>query len=135
MIHLQMNSKFLGMGAIIMAIGVILGAMGAHYFKSKITPDALLVYEKAVFYLLIHGLAIILVGIIANQLSKINFDFVGYLFFTGIVLFSGSLFILAICKLQMPDILVKVIGIVTPFGGLSFILGWILLAVKVSKKV
>lgn len=129
-----MIMKFLRIGAILMAIGVILGAMGAHYFKSKISPESLLVYEKAVFYLLIHALAIILVGIIASQFTKINLAIVGNLFLTGIILFSGSLFILAIFKLQLPEVLVKAVGIVTPFGGLSFILGWILLAIKVGKK-
>lgn len=103
-------------GAILMALGVMLGAFGAHALKDRLDAYSLDVYQKAVFYHFIHALGIL---IVARTQSASNT--VCALLLAGIVLFSGSLYLLALTG-------TRALGAITPFGGLAFIAAWLLLA-------
>jgi uncharacterized membrane protein YgdD (TMEM256/DUF423 family) len=110
-------------GAVFMALAVAMGAFGAHALKERLDEYSQGVYEKAVFYHCIHGLGILLVAALTRTgiLSASGEARVGWLMALGIVLFSGSLYALAISG-------VRILGAVTPFGGVAFILGWAVLA-------
>jgi uncharacterized membrane protein YgdD (TMEM256/DUF423 family) len=108
-------------GAILMALGVMLGAFGAHALKDRLDAYSLGVWEKAVFYHFIHALGIL----IASQIPRAG-SAVCALLAAGILLFSGSLYLLALTGTRM-------LGAVTPFGGLAFIAAWLLLAYRLLR--
>ena len=116
-------------GAALMALGVILGAFGAHGLRNRLDAYSMGVYEKAVFYHFIHALGILLVAILARTgvLSASGGTRVCVLLTLGIVIFSGSLYALAISG-------VRVLGAITPIGGLAFIAGWLWLAVEAVRQ-
>lgn len=100
------------------AIAVITGAFGAHALKPKLTEYQIGIWEKAVFYQFIHVLA----GLFAIYILK---EYSASLFFTlGILLFSGSLYLLACKEMLGNGSAFKIVGPITPIGGLLFIIGW-----------
>lgn len=118
------------LGGIFGGLSVLLGAFGAHSLKNHLTQQKLDVFQTATQYQFFHSLALVLAGILALQAGeqdrkKINRA--GKFFTAGILLFSGSLYILAF---DGP----KFFGPITPIGGLSLIIGWFLLAFSISKK-
>jgi uncharacterized membrane protein YgdD (TMEM256/DUF423 family) len=117
-------------GAILLAIAVMLGAFGAHGLRGKIDDYSMNVYERAVLYHFLHALGILVVSILprAGVLNESRTNWIAGLLCAGIVLFSGSLYVLAISGVRM-------LGAVTPFGGLSFIAAWVLLAFWLRKGV
>jgi uncharacterized membrane protein YgdD (TMEM256/DUF423 family) len=112
------------LGIILCCISIIVGAFGAHALESVIF-DKMDVFNTGNEYQSFHSLALIIVGSLSKQF-KIDLSYVAYLFVAGILLFSGSLYSIAIFKLSY-------LGIVTPIGGICFIIGWILLLVKLYK--
>lgn len=119
-----MKDRFIITGALLGAIAVILGAFGAHALKNTLSPDSLRVFHTGVEYQFYHAFALILCGIVKERTPSRLLKWSGYLFITGILLFSGSLYCLSIVDgLQF-------VGIITPFGGMAFIAGWFLLAVS-----
>lgn len=123
-----MKRKFLLPGAFFGATAVILGAFAAHGLKATLDDDQLRIFHTGVEYQFYHALAILIVGLVAVRIQSRLADWSAVLFIIGIVLFSGSLFLLAINPAM------TWIGIVTPFGGLSFIGGWIcLIALSLRK--
>lgn len=109
-------------GALCMALAVILGAFGAHGLKNRLPVDLLVVYQTGVQYHFYHALGLLLVGVIAGFYPGVGaVNWAGYLLVAGIVLFSGSLYALSLSG-------VRVLGAVTPLGGLAFIAGWVALA-------
>lgn len=106
-----------------MFLSVALGAFGAHGLKGKIAEDLLAVYETGVHYQMIHGLAILIGALLMGkwQASITPLSWANGAFLIGTVLFSGSLYLLALTG-------VRVLGAITPFGGIAFLLGWLLLA-------
>jgi len=105
-----------------MAAAVALGAFGAHALKARLTTDALTLWQTAVNYHAWHALGLLGVGALMTQFPGTRrFKAAAWLFVAGIALFSGSLYALA---LGAPN----VFGIVTPFGGVALIAGWLLLA-------
>jgi uncharacterized membrane protein YgdD (TMEM256/DUF423 family) len=109
-------------------LAVALGAFGAHALKSTLTVDSLNIWETGVRYHLTHALAILAVGILAGIVGDTKpIRAAGWLFAVGILLFSGSLYALALSG-------VRIIGAITPFGGLCFLAGWACLAVAALKK-
>ncbi len=124
-----MNKQFILIGAFIGAITVGLGAFGAHALKAILSATALTTYETGVRYQFYHCIALILVGIIYQAFPSKWLRWSGNLFIAGIVLFSGSLYLLSLLE---PGY--RWMGAITPFGGLSFILGWLFLAVGVASK-
>lgn len=108
-----------------MALAVAMGAFGAHGLRNRLDAYSLSVYEKAVFYHFIHALGILLVALLArtSAISIAGQARVAWLLLIGIVVFSGSLYALALSG-------VKILGAITPLGGLAFICGWVVLAVE-----
>jgi|TARA_B100001079_G_scaffold8104_1_gene6772 uncharacterized membrane protein YgdD (TMEM256/DUF423 family) len=115
-------SAWIVTGAVFGFLAVALGAFGAHGLKSKVTADTLSSFETAARYQIYHALALILVGVLANTVSSPLLEWSGRLFATGVVLFSGSIYLMVFTG-------VTSLGVVTPFGGLCFLAGWAALAV------
>lgn len=112
------------LGGVLMAVAVAMGAFGAHALKNKLQPKDLAVFKTGVQYHLIHALGLIVVGLLADQYPDAGMmAAAGWLLLAGIVLFSGSLYVLSVKKIRW-------LGPITPLGGLSFIIGWVLLAVS-----
>lgn len=118
---------FVFLGSINAFFAVALGAFGAHALKSKLSREMLTIFDTAVHYHLIHALALILVGIIAGRMNAVVLvQWAGGFLLVGVILFSGSLYILSLSG-------VRAFGAVTPFGGVSFLIGWIILAIAALK--
>jgi len=115
-----MNWFFIG--AIVGGAGVALGAFGAHGLKSRVGADLLAVFETGVRYHMIHALALLAVGWAATRWPGPWVGAAGWLFLVGIVVFSGSLYLMTFTGARW-------LGAVTPIGGVAFILGWVALAV------
>jgi len=113
-------------GALLMALGVLLGAFGAHALKASLSADMLDVYKTGVEYQFYHSLGLLLIGLIGYQIKSKWLNWSGLLLIIGIILFSGSLYALSISG-------IKILGVITPIGGLSFVAGWICLAVGILK--
>jgi uncharacterized membrane protein YgdD (TMEM256/DUF423 family) len=110
-------------GAILLALSVILGAFGAHGLRDRLDAYSMSVYEKAVFYQFIHSLGILIVSILpkTGTFSPSSAGTVCAVLLAGIVIFSGSLYLLAVTGNRM-------LGAITPIGGVCFIVGWVMLA-------
>jgi len=110
-----------------MALSVLLGAFGAHALKTRLTPDMMQVFKIGVEYQFYHALGLLFAGIIGFQIDSTWVGRAAIFLGIGIILFSGSLYMIALSG-------VKAIGAITPIGGLSFIAGWISLAIAVWKR-
>ena len=117
--------NFLVIGAISGCLVVILGAFGAHGLKDILNEYGKSIYEKAVLYHMFHTMAILVLGLIEKIQPEMQLSLAGWAFLIGIILFSGSLYILAVTGF-------KWMGMITPFGGVFFIIGWVLLFLKVK---
>jgi len=128
-----MHKGYLKTGAILGALSVALGAFAAHTLKQNISAYALDIFETAVKYQFYHVFALLAVGIVYKEFPNKFLNWSGKLFIAGIILFSGSLYLLTAVKAaEMPGY--NWIGAITPFGGLCFIAGWIFLFIGISKK-
>jgi len=125
---MKMARVFLVLGSINMLLAVALGAFGAHIVRDLITEHYYTIYQKAVDYHMIHGLGILMVGLFALKYPGKLTQWSGWLLFTGIAIFSGSLYVLSLSGID-------VIGAITPIGGVSFLIGWFLFALAAYKKV
>lgn len=113
---------FLLLGSTSALLAVLLGAFGAHALKNKLSADMLAIFQTGVQYHFYHSLGLLAVGFIATQLPvSSTLKWSGWLMFVGIVIFSGSLYLLSITG-------VRWLGAITPIGGVAFIAGWALLA-------
>ena len=118
---------FLAAGAIAAFLAVALGAFGAHALKSRLAPEMLAVWHTGIEYHVFHALGLLAVGIVAIHLPDSTLlRWSGWLMLAGIVLFSGSLYILALSGERW-------IGAVTPVGGLAFLTAWVLFLAAVLK--
>jgi len=118
---------FLVLGAAAALAAVLLGAFGAHALKARLDADALALWRTAVEYHFWHALGLLAVGLVATQLpGSVLLKWSGGVMLAGIVLFSGSLYLLALTG-------VRALGAVTPFGGVAFLAGWALLAAAVLR--
>jgi len=127
-----MNKNFAAVAAILGAASVGLGAFGAHKLKEIFPPDALTIFETGVRYQFYHVFALFTVSILFERLKNTAIRWAGYFFVLGIIFFSGSLYVIAFLKakdLEIPTVL----GIMTPIGGLFFIIGWLLVFWAVLK--
>jgi uncharacterized membrane protein YgdD (TMEM256/DUF423 family) len=115
-------------GAFVLGLAVMLGAFGAHALRGRLDAYSMGVYEKAVFYHFIHALGILIVSILPRlgSLSESAGGWVNGLLFFGILIFSGSLYLLAMTG-------VRTLGAITPLGGLAFIAAWFLLALALAR--
>ncbi len=128
-----MRNTFIFIAGISGMLTVAFGAMGAHALKAVITPEYLQVYEKAVLYQLFHTLGLLVIGILVQTNPSRYLRWSGNFFIAGVVLFSGSLYFLATKSLIGIEGM-RWIGAITPLGGISFIAGWLLLAVSFINK-
>ncbi len=130
-----MNKKLLAVAGISGAFCVALGAMGAHALKEKIPAENLQTFETAVRYQFYHTTALVLVAILSEKISSKFLNYSSTLFIAGIILFSFSLYFLALRPLMgIGNEEMKWVGAITPFGGLSFILAWLILTFAAIKK-
>jgi uncharacterized membrane protein YgdD (TMEM256/DUF423 family) len=120
-----MSRTFLLLGAIAGFTGVTLGAFGAHALRTRLSPDMLAVFETGVRYQMYHALALVATAALMSQMEGRLITWAGWFFAAGIVLFSGSLYVLALTG-------ITVLGAITPIGGLAFLLGWACLAVAAA---
>ena len=119
-----MTRIFLLIAATLGGIAVILGAFASHALKDKLSERALEIWETGTKYQMYHSLALILVALLLSRLAidSIPLIIAGYAFITGIVLFSGSLYALSLTG-------IKILGAITPLGGVAFITGWTCLVI------
>lgn len=115
-----MEVLFFRMGVALAGLGVALGAFGAHGLRARVSPDLLAVFETGVRYQMYHALALIGISLAWTRWSGAHLTAAGYLFVAGVVLFSGSLYLLTLTS-------VRGWGAVTPLGGVAFLAGWIAL--------
>ena len=109
------------LGAALMGLDVALGAFAAHGLKGRLSAEMLQVFETGARYQAYHALALVAVGLIAARWPSRGVENAGWCFLAGVVLFSGSLYALALTGARR-------LGLVTPVGGLLFLAGWALLA-------
>jgi len=128
-----MHKKYIAIGAVLAAIAVALGAFGAHGLKKIVSAETVQIFQTGVQYQMYHALALILTGFLYEKFSRRLVKTGGILFLIGIILFSGSLYLLTAGKAAENAVFDKV-GIITPVGGLAFIGGWLLLFVAAIKK-
>lgn len=112
-------------GALAGFTGVTLGAFGAHALRTRLSPEMLAVFETGVRYQMYHAFAILIVALVMARMGGWMISTAGWLFVAGIVLFSGSLYLLALTG-------VTVLGAITPLGGVAFLVGWALLALAAA---
>ncbi len=117
----DVRSPWIALGALNAAIAVAAGAFGAHGLRERLDARALEIFETGARYQMYHALAMVLAGILASSSLARGAHTAGGLFQAGIVLFSGSLYALALTG-------TKGLGAITPIGGLAFLVGWIWLA-------
>jgi len=104
-------------------LAVVLGAFGTHTFKTRLAPEMLTIFETGVRYQIYHAFALLCVGLIIERRPSTCLKWAGRLFILGIIIFSGSLYLLALTGH-------KWFGAITPFGGAAFLAGWATLAVS-----
>ncbi|MDE3224077.1 MAG: DUF423 domain-containing protein [Nitrospirota bacterium] len=124
-------SHFLPAGAVLAGLGVAAGAFGAHGLKALLSVEMLAVFETAVRYQVYHALALMLTGILLDRSvaseGRTSLRLAGRLFLAGVLLFSGSLYLLALSEIRW-------LGAITPIGGFCFIAGWGVLAWAANRK-
>src|ERR1700730_6110037 len=112
-------NKYVKIGAFAAMLSVVFGAFGAHLLKDRLTPDELAIYQTGVQYQMFHAIGILLIALLIDRLpSQKLASWAARLLIIGILLFSGSLYVLALSG-------IKVLGAITPLGGVAFIAGWI----------
>lgn len=117
-----MMPSWLAVGSVLGGLGVALGAFGAHALRARVPAERLAVWQTATEYHLVHALALVAVGLLLRGApSAAGAQAAGVSFSAGIVLFSGSLYLLVLTGQRW-------LGAITPLGGLLLILGWALLA-------
>lgn len=127
-----MHKGFIKTAAILGALSVALGAFAAHALKEKLSPDAVSIFETGVRYQFYHVFALLAAGMLYGQFPNKFVRWSGILFIAGIILFSGSLYILTYFKGSgIQDY--NWLGAITPVGGLAFIFGWIFLFLGLTK--
>lgn len=117
---------FLILGVINGFIAVALGAFGAHGLEGKISEKAIATWEKAVTYQMFHTMALLVTGLLFAKFQNGGMLWAGWMFFVGILLFSGSLYVYSTTG-------IKTFAMITPLGGVAFLAGWILLGYAVVK--
>jgi uncharacterized membrane protein YgdD (TMEM256/DUF423 family) len=123
-----MKSAFLFLGAFSAFMGVGMGAFGTHALKATLTPEILAIYQTGVTYQMWHSLGLIAIAVLQQHASESKLvAWAGWLMFIGILLFSGSLYTLALTNLHQ-------VGMITPIGGICFLIAWLLLCFSAKNK-
>ena len=119
-------TTILKIASVFMALAVVFGAFGAHAVKDMLTPERFDVYRTSVQYHFYHGIGLLIVGVIAFNITNQWIAWSAYSFIAGILIFSGSLYLLTLLDIGW-------LGAITPIGGIAFILGWIFLFISLTK--
>lgn len=128
-----MHKRFVAIGAVLGAVAVALGAFGAHGLKKIVPAETVQTFQTGVQYQMYHSLALLLAGMLYEKCSPKFVKLSGAFFIIGILLFSGSLYLLTFFK-STETVGMEKFGLITPFGGLAFIAGWIFLFFAAIKK-
>jgi uncharacterized membrane protein YgdD (TMEM256/DUF423 family) len=128
-----MHKTYLILGSVFAGLGVALGAFGAHGLKKLVGPETVGTFQTGVQYQMYHAFALLLVGILYERLPHSQLNWAGGLFTGGIILFSGSLYLLAALK-AANKVGLGGVGIITPIGGLLFIAGWLFVVMTLLKR-
>lgn len=128
-----MQKLFLIIGTVLSGLAVALGAFGAHGLKRLVDAETVAIYQTGVQYQMYHALALLAIGLLADRMENSFVHYAGFLFIGGIVFFSGSLYLIASLK-AMNKVVSTGIGIMTPIGGMLFIMGWMMLLFALLKK-
>ena len=130
-----MDKRFLSISFLLGALAVALGAFGAHALKEMVDEHAMETYQTSVQYHFYHVIALAFTGLLLRSGTNVWYKRAGYLFITGIIIFSGSLYTMTFLKAAAVDG-VNWLGAITPIGGLCFIVGWLclLMGVKTAPK-
>jgi uncharacterized membrane protein YgdD (TMEM256/DUF423 family) len=124
----SLGKTFIVTGSISAFLAVLLGAFGAHGLKAKLSTEMFTVYETGFDYHILHSIGLIVVGIISRLIAHSRLIlWAGLLLSSGILLFSGSLYVLSVTGIRW-------LGAITPFGGLCFLAGWLVLGVAALKE-
>jgi len=115
------DRQFFISGSMFAALGVAAGAFGVHALEDRLTPELLSIFETGARYQLIHALALLAVAWASTRWSGKPISIAGWAFVIGIIIFSGSLYTLSLTG-------IRILGAITPIGGVAFIVGWISLA-------
>ncbi|MEJ1966373.1 MAG: DUF423 domain-containing protein [Gammaproteobacteria bacterium] len=116
--------NILVIGGLLMALGIVLGAVGTHALRARLTPDQLGVFETAVRYHLYNALGLLIIGAVALSVNPPSLRWAAALIVVGIVLFSGALYA---ASLGAP----RFVHVFPPFGGMALIIGWVLFAIAI----
>ncbi|MCE2848219.1 MAG: DUF423 domain-containing protein [bacterium] len=128
-----MQRTFFRTAALLAMISVILGAFGAHALKALITEQALASFHTATTYMMTHAIALFIVGMMYRHYKNKTMVWSGNFFVMGIIMFSGSIYLrIALSYLGYEKL--DVINLITPVGGLMFILGWLLLFISIPPR-
>ncbi len=127
-----MHKSFLKIAALLAMLAVILGAFGAHALKALATDTVIAVFETGVRYQMYHAIGLFIVGILYKEYGSKILQWAGCLFIAGIVLFSGSLYLLTFIK-AIDNASFLWVGAITPLGGACFIAGWGLIVTTIAK--
>lgn len=117
---------FIILGALNAFIAVALGAFGAHGLEGKIPDKYLETWKTGVSYQMFHATGLLVIGLLSSKAAGSLMTWSGWLMLIGIILFSGSLYVLSVTQ-------IKVLGAITPLGGVSFLAAWVLLILAVNK--
>ncbi len=128
-----MHKIFVVTGAVFGAVAVALGAFGAHGLKQIVPAETVQTFQTGVQYQMYHALALLIAGLLYEKCSQRFIKFAGTFFIIGIILFSGSLYLLTTFKATETVGLEK-FGLITPFGGVFFIAGWLCLFISAVKR-
>ena len=121
------SNRIISLSALLMSLAVMIGAFGAHALEEVVSAERLETWETAVLYHFIHALALLLIGILRKDDSAKQLNWATYLMLSGILIFSGSLYLLVLTDTSW-------LGAITPIGGISFIAAWSLLALHYFRK-
>lgn len=123
----KLSTLFLVSGCLNAGLAVVLGAFGAHALKTRLSTEMMAIYQTGIQYHFYHAIGLIMIGVIALYLPQSALlKWSGYTMFLGIILFSGSLYILSLTG-------IKWLGAITPLGGTAFIASWLMLATAIAK--
>jgi uncharacterized membrane protein YgdD (TMEM256/DUF423 family) len=128
-----MQRTFFRLASLFAMLAVVLGAFGAHALKAYLSEQSMAGFQTATTYMMTHAIAIFIVGILHRHYKKKTMVWAGNLFITGIILFSGSIYLRQLL-LFLGFEKTAIVALVTPLGGLMFILGWLFVFLSISPK-
>jgi uncharacterized membrane protein YgdD (TMEM256/DUF423 family) len=128
-----MHKAYLITGCVFAGLAVVLGAFGAHGLKKLVALETVASFQTGVQYQMYHAFALLILAIVYERWTNNYIQYAGFFFIAGILLFSGSLYLLVSFK-AMNKVIFPAIGFITPIGGLLFITGWVLFVLGLLKK-